>query len=228
MHRVAAVGSWLPRIVRRLGRTRFEWLTLRTFLLDLRYGGYCGGTIPSRFAHLGADRIQSTDYRQLDDLFQRAGIRVNLADVLVDIGCGKGRVINYWLAHGYRNRIIGLELDPDVADSVRRRTRRWPNVAIISGDAVDNLPEEGTIFYAYNPFGAAVMARLKARMEALFLGRRAVVLLYYNCHYKGVFENDPAWQVEPLGEVGSLQAALITPRAPAARASGQWSVASRQ
>jgi SAM-dependent methyltransferase len=225
---VAAVGSWLPRIARRLKRTRLEWLTLRTFLVDLRYGGYCGGARPSRFAHLGAVLTMSTEYHHLDDLFQRAGIRVDPADVLVDIGCGKGRVINYWLARGYRNRIIGLELDPDVADAVRRRTRRWPNVAILSGDAVDNLPEEGTIFYAYNPFDAAVTARLKARMEALFLGRRDLVLLYYNCHHKGLFENDPAWQVESLGEVGSLQASLITLRAPAARASGKWSMASRQ
>jgi hypothetical protein len=185
-------------------------LTIRTFILDLRYGGYCGGEIPSRFADLGADRTGSSDYQQLDELFRRAKVDIKPADVLVDIGCGKGRVINYWLARGYRNRIVGLELDSDIADSVRRRIRSWPNVAIAAGDAVDNLPEDGTIFYAFNPFNAAVMARLKARMEALFRGTREVVLLYYNCHYTGVFENDPTWRVESLGEVGPLPAALIT------------------
>ncbi|HZW29645.1 MAG TPA: class I SAM-dependent methyltransferase [Isosphaeraceae bacterium] len=220
MPRVAPVESWLPlrRIARRLRRTRLEWLTIRSFVLDLRYGGSCGGTRPSRFAHLGATVTMSTEYHQLDELFQRAGIPVGPADVLVDIGCGKGRVINYWLARGYRNRIVGLELDPDVAAAVRRRVRSWPNVAILTGDAVDNLPGDGTIFYAFNPFDAAVMTRLKARMEALFLGKRQVVLLYYNCHHQGVFEHDPAWHVQLLGAVGPLPAALITLRAPAARA----------
>jgi hypothetical protein len=185
-------------------------LTIRTIAIDLRYGGHCGGTRPSRFESLGAAVTMSTEYHHLDELFHRAGIRIDQADVLVDIGCGKGRVINYWLARGYRNRIIGLELDPDVADSVRRRTRSWPNVAIVTGDAVENLPGDGTIFYAFNPFNAAVMARLKAQMEALFRGSREVVLLYYNCHYMGVFQDDPAWRVESLGEVGPLPAALIT------------------
>jgi hypothetical protein len=39
-----------------------------------------------------------------------------------------------------------------------------------------------------------------------------VVLLYYNCHHKGLFEDDPACRVESLGEVSPLPAALITPR----------------
>jgi SAM-dependent methyltransferase len=210
MHRVASVRSWLRRIARRLGRTRFEWLTIRTIVLDLRYGGYCGGIRSSRFAHLGAAGTMSTEYHHLDELFRRAGIRVDPADVLVDIGCGKGRVINYWLARGYRNRIIGLELDAGVADRVRRRTKVWANVAVITGDAVENLPEDGTVFYAFNPFDAAVMSRLKSRMEALSPGERDVVLLYHNCYHKGMFENDPAWRVESLGEVGPLPAALIT------------------
>jgi hypothetical protein len=185
-------------------------LTIRTLLLDLRYGGYCGGTRPSRFADLGAERTVSTDYQQLDELFRRAGIQVDPSDVLVDLGCGKGRVINYWLNCGYRNRIVGLELDPDIADRVRRRTRSWPNVVIITGDAVENLPEDGTIFYAFQPFDEAVWSRLKAGMEAVFHGRRDVTLVYWNCHHKGVFEGDPAWRVEPLGEIGPLPAALIT------------------
>jgi hypothetical protein len=185
-------------------------LTIRTLLIDLRYGGSCGGTIPSRFEHLGAGATQSTGYDQLDEVFRRAGIRVDPADVLVDIGCGKGRVINYWLGRGYRNRMVGLELDPEFADGTRRRLRSWPNVEIIAGDAVDNLPEDGTIFYAFNPFGTAVMTRLKAKMEDSLRGERDIVLLYYNCHQTAVFQGDPAWRVESLGEVGPWSAVLIT------------------
>jgi SAM-dependent methyltransferase len=203
MHREPSIRAWLKKVGR----------GIRSIALDLRYGGYCGGTTPTRFEHLGANRTQSASYADLDELFGRAGLRVDEADVLVDIGCGKGRVINYWLACGYRNRIVGLELDPGVADVLRRRVRSRANVDIITGDAVDNLPEDGTFFYGFNPFNAAVMSRLKAKLEGLSRAGRKVVLVYFNCLHRDVFENHPAWRVECLGEIGygHLPAALIIP-----------------
>jgi hypothetical protein len=119
--------------------------------------------------------------------------------VLVDVGCGKGRVINYWLARGYRNRIVGLELGPDVADSVRRRVKSWPNLAIVTGDAVDNLPRDGTIFYAFNPFASGVMSRLKAGFEALPVYEWDVVLLYYNYRHKRVSKATPPGESNAWG-----------------------------
>ena len=205
------------RITRRLTRTCFELETVRTLYRDLRYGGYCGGCETSRYARLGANGTISTEYGQLDELFRRSGIRITESDVLVDIGCGKGRVINYWLGKGYSNRIVGLELDEDVAIRLRGRVAAWPNVDIVTGDAVDRLPEDGTIFYAYNPFGERVMARLKAKMEDLYSPGRGVVLLYYNCHHVGLFADDSAWCVESLGWVGTLPAALVVLRERPAR-----------
>ncbi|MEJ7639236.1 MAG: class I SAM-dependent methyltransferase, partial [Singulisphaera sp.] len=70
----------------------------------------------------------------------------------MDIGCGKGRVLNFWLERFPNNRIIGVELDDRVADRTRRRLERWRNVKIITGDAVAALPAEGTIFWMFNPF----------------------------------------------------------------------------
>ncbi len=82
--------------------------------------------------------------------------------MLVDIGCGKGRVINFWLHQGLTNRLIGLELDPDVATAAQQRLAPYRNVQIIVGDAIENLPTDGTLFYLYNPFERPIVEALCA------------------------------------------------------------------
>ncbi len=77
---------------------------IRNAFIDIQYGGLLGGKIKTRYTHLGAVETENTDYRALYPIFMN---RIQPSDVLVDIGCGKGCVINSWLAHGCPNRIIG-------------------------------------------------------------------------------------------------------------------------
>ena len=70
----------------------------------------------------------------------------------MDVGCGYGRVIHWWLSRGYRNKTYGLEIDPALADSAAKSVRKYGNVEIVMGDAVLQLPLDGTVFYMFNPF----------------------------------------------------------------------------
>ena len=129
--------------------------SIKTYLndsyLDLRYSGRpLHGNKTSQFKHLGANDVYHTDYAVMPLIFHHVPVRPT--DVLVDVGCGKGRVINYWLQQHYSNQIIGLELDSAIAATTTRQFSSRPNVKIIAGDAIANLPSEGTIFYFYNPF----------------------------------------------------------------------------
>lgn len=65
------------------------------------------------FKRLGANGVYHTDYSVINTIFSL--VPIGEQDVLVDVGCGKGRVINYWLSQGYTNKMVGLELDPQVA-----------------------------------------------------------------------------------------------------------------
>src|SRR5256885_3685560 len=98
---------------------------VRSAALDVRYRGLLNGSIPTRYAHLGAMEVASTDYDAMGAIF--AGV-IRASDVLVDVGCGKGRVLNWWLSRGYTNEIVGLELDEEVAEHTRRRLRRYRQV----------------------------------------------------------------------------------------------------
>ncbi|MGC2143068.1 MAG: methyltransferase domain-containing protein [Candidatus Acidiferrum sp.] len=131
---------------------------LTNVVLDLRFGALLRGGKETSYPHLGAYATNNSSYGVIHTLFRG---RVKPSDVLVDVGCGKGRVINAWLAEGYANRMIGIELDPDVAAESRRRLRRFPNVSILTGEILANFPRDGTLFYLFNPFNAAMMSKLK-------------------------------------------------------------------
>jgi protein-L-isoaspartate O-methyltransferase len=136
----------------------------------------------------------NTPYAVLPEIF--AG-RIGPDDVLVDVGCGKGRVINWWLSRGLRNRMYGIELDPEVAAATRRRLRRFGNVTIITGDATSSVPDDATLLYMYNPFDAAAVARLKENLTERF-ARHGITVLYWNLEWLAAFQDDPRWTSEVI------------------------------
>ena len=154
---------------------------LNTALLDLRFGGrLLKGSLKSNKAHLGSIGIEHSLYSVLDIIF-RDQIRHN--DVLVDIGCGKGRVLNWWLAHYRDHQMYGIEWEEFIAEQTRHRLRKYENVKILTGDACSLIPDEGSLFYLNNPFKVEVMQRfipqlLKHSRSTNGLTRRVI---YFNC-----------------------------------------------
>jgi SAM-dependent methyltransferase len=192
-------------------RTRLGWRPLQNLVMDLRFGGWAGGIVASPFAAQGASRVQSTSYAALARLHARNDIRIAPDDVLVDVGCGRGRVINWWLSRGWRNRMVGLELVPRIAGETAERLRRFPNVEIRCGDAVQTVPPEGTFFYLYNPFDAPVMSRFADALLARADRPRELRIVYFNCRHLDVFADDPRWRVRRLDTGEPEPAALVTP-----------------
>jgi SAM-dependent methyltransferase len=196
----------------KLRRSRFGLETARNVIVDLQYGGYCGGRIPARFAALGVHAASSTFYYELAEVFERTrGVSVRPDDVLVDVGCGKGRVMNFWLRNGLTNRMVGLEIDPDIAARTRRRLAPYPNISVVTGDALENIPPDGTLFFLFNPFERPMMEAFQRRVLAVVRQRRPLRIVYFSSRYIGAFSAD-AWNIQPLSLNTIQSAALITPR----------------
>ncbi len=170
---------------------------MRNLLVDLRFGKILGGI------HITQPDSGNSDYRALSKIFEN---RIRESDVLVDVGCGRGRVINWWLTHHPRNNIIGIEVDENIARQTQKRLDKHQNVKIVSGDAIENIPENGTIFYFYNPFELEEVEAFKDRLASLFDPSRRILLLYHNCKHISVFENDPDWSVERVDLGGAKSA----------------------
>jgi SAM-dependent methyltransferase len=168
---------------------------LANALLDLRFGALLRGGKETSHPHLGAYATNNSSYGVIHTLFRG---RVRPSDVLVDVGCGKGRVINAWLLAGFANRMIGVELDTGIAAKTRERLRPFPNVAIRTGDIVANFPRDGTLFYLFNPFNAAMMSRFKETLKECISHRSMgeATVIYYNCRHIEVFAEDPACEIE--------------------------------
>jgi SAM-dependent methyltransferase len=184
----------------RVTKPRFGIETVRDFVTDMRYGGWCGGTYKGQWDHLGYNSTSSTHYYYLSKLFNDRNARIGPHDVLVDVGCGKGRVINFWLSQGLRNRIVGIEIDERWADFARKRLSKYHNVEVICGDAFKVTPADGTVFFIFNPFTRETTLRFKEHLAGLRGASTPITLVYYNCHFADIFESDPAWEVTPVHE----------------------------
>jgi hypothetical protein len=178
-------------------------------VIDLRFGGkLCRTDLNEAIYNNGRHTMVHTHYHVLRDIFARVPISPD--DVLVDIGCGEGRVINFWLSRGLKNQIIGIEAVDAVADQARKRYRRYRNVSIVTGDAIENLPRNGTLFFLYNPFDDEVVTQFERTIRPL--GARIV---FHQNNYMEPFLSD-VWNVEPLNSRGTIYeftAALISKRA---------------
>ncbi len=178
---------------------------LRTVWLDLRLGGYAGGRRPSRFHHLQSTDVQSMGYRGIDDAM--GGVDLSDQDVLTDIGCGRGRVLNYWLSRERPNRIVGVELDPDVAARTAHRLRRFPQVQIVTGDAVALTPADATVCFLFNPFGGSVVRRWHDAVLARSTRDRLTVVYVHPLHLD-VFRASKRWDIRVKPGVGFGQVAI--------------------
>jgi SAM-dependent methyltransferase len=127
-------------------------------------------------------RYDPLPYRSLYGIARR--LRVSRSDSLLDLGCGKGRVLCFFALRGLR-KCSGIEISPELADQAlinarRLRLRRSP-IEITEGDAVDVDVGEASIIYLFNPFSAEVMAPVLRRIEASMSVRpRRLRICYVN------------------------------------------------
>ncbi len=156
---------------------------------------------------MGAYGHVPTDVSALRYIFRK--YRICPDDVLVDVGCGKGRVIAWWLSRGYRNRIIGIELDEELALFAKHIFSEYDNVTIIHGDIIDSWPKDSNVFYLFNPFDRGTMLKFKSKLKANVrikgktghsdtqLSKEILAIYYYPVHID-VFLDDPVFIVEKI------------------------------
>src|SRR5262249_9417993 len=169
----------------------------RNAIRDLRYGKPLGGTIRTKYAHLGANDVGNADYEDLALLF--AGVPVGKDDVIVDVGCGKGRSINWFLDRYPGIRIVGIELDPDICAATAKRLKKPSDAEILCGDATALLPPDGTVFYLFNPFDESVMRRFA---QAMLDRNSPATIVYLNAKHAVAFEGEPRFTVTLIDPPG--------------------------
>jgi SAM-dependent methyltransferase len=129
-------------------------------------------------------------YPQLRRLLRELDLRSD--DVLVDVGCGLGRVVCV-AARRDVERIVGIEIDPEMAALARRNASRVrgrrSTVEILIGDAAHCDVRGGTAFVLFNPFGEDTLRAVVDNWHRdLECQPRSIRVAYVNPTCEHVFE----------------------------------------
>lgn len=196
---------------------------LRYMFLDAKFGsGYLGKKLKNigmgDSSH-GWHGAQSSDYDALSKMFEAITVRVE--DVIVDVGCGRGRLFNFLLHNGFKNKLVGIEVDSKIANFTYNRLKKYKQVQVLIADIEeeDVLPTDGTIFYLFNPFTDRIVKKFSEQLinkikSNHFKKKDRPIIVYYNCNERlYIFEKNSLWKIRKLGAVShtGLQAAIIEP-----------------
>lgn len=104
-------------------------------------------------------------------------------NVLVDYGCGKGRV-DFFLSYQNRCRSIGIEYDERIYDTAMNNKKSSVSsgkVSFVCEDATNyTVPPEADRFYFFNPFSTEILLSVLARiMDSYYDSPREIYLFFY-------------------------------------------------
>lgn len=113
-------------------------------------------------------------------------------DVLIDYGCGSGRVL-FAIATQRLKKIIGIEFDDALVNiaksNLKHSKHKITPVEIIHMDATIFDPIEGTVIYLGNPFGEKtlkiVLDNIKSSLDR---NPRTIRIVYFNSTGKNVLD----------------------------------------
>ena len=104
-------------------------------------------------------------------------------DVLLDYGCGKGRV-GFFLSYRRSVKTIGIEYDPGIYELARENQKSTvskvtPDFILTRAEEYE-VPENVTRCYFFNPFSVEILHKVMARiLESYYTYPREVFLFFY-------------------------------------------------
>jgi SAM-dependent methyltransferase len=178
----------------------------RTHPIDRIYGIDTSGVVQVENIHPDQSlRSQISAYVGSQPSIVRRGLSVlgDIRDyVLVDLGCGKGRVTTVASEFPFR-AVVGVELSAALVATARANAATIagqfpdrPKVTIAEANVVDfPVPEAKLVFFNYHAFGAELMAKIVAKCEAALASgaQPHMFFVYYNPVHAEVFDQSPAF-----------------------------------
>ena len=132
---------------------------------------------------LGADEYhhpyEPTPYSVLERLAGSGFIGKN--DVVLDYGCGKGRV-SFFLPYRTKAKTIGIEYDERIYGSALENQKNAKSKAtfVLTKAEEYEVPSEVNRCYFFNPFSAEILHKVMARiMESWYARPREIFLFFY-------------------------------------------------
>ena len=124
---------------------------------------------------------EPTPYSVLERLANSGLIRKK--DVMIDYGCGKGRV-DFFLAYQTKANTIGIEYDERIYESalVNQKNAVSGNkteIVLARAEEYEVMPEVNKCYF-FNPFSVEILRKVMARIiESYYVNPRKILLFFY-------------------------------------------------
>ena len=124
---------------------------------------------------------EPTPYRVLERL-ANSGL-IGKKDVVLDYGCGKGRV-DFFLSYQTKTKTIGVEYDERIfqgtLENQKTAVSRARTEFVLAGAEEYEVSSEVNRFYFFNPFSVELLRKVLARIiESYYEDPREVFLFFY-------------------------------------------------
>ena len=135
-----------------------------------------------------------TPYVVLNDLIQLELLKKE--DVVVDYGCGKGR-IEFFLNSQVGCKVIGIEHEEKLIEKANENLKQYgndENIIFIHSKAEDYVPDEANCFYFFNPFSTKIFRKVLERIGESYKRqpRDILIFFYYSTiEYKLYLRSEP-------------------------------------
>lgn len=117
--------------------------------------------------------------------------------VLVDFGCGKGRVLLLAVLRGIR-KAVGIEFSPELCEIARKNikiveqaTGSRLDITVIEGDVTHyEIEDDQNVFFLFNPFDDVVLEAVVKNIKKSLQGKpREIAIIYYNPVHSHILDN---------------------------------------
>ena len=137
---------------------------------------------------------QATRVLPLRQLFEK--LNISKESTLVDIGCGKGRVLLVASEFGFED-VRGIEFSPSLCEIAKKniikfknKTGRTSSFRVVISDAAQyQFEDDEDVFFLYNPFDEVILNKVLQNISAsLNRCNRKVQIIYANAVHKSQIE----------------------------------------
>jgi SAM-dependent methyltransferase len=195
------------KVETRYSENRFHpgrvWAEMKNLTIDLKYGESLLGTV--RSTKQGHTFASNSDYAVIEWLVRSIESEVCADDMIVDVGCGKGRALNgfhYYFSHRRKIniRLVGIEYEQQLAATTKQRLAEVSGVQVINADATEFLPLNVKFVYMFNPFSNAEIFSQFIRnfIRTYEASGCSAKLLYYCPRMIDQIRNDERFRVDMI------------------------------
>ena len=142
---------------------------------------------------VGGTGSQSTHYAILKRIFSH--VTITEKDTVLDVGCGKSRILAYFIQQGTPGRICGIEHNAEVARVAEAWAGRYEQLRVIAGDALRLDYEPYTVLCQARPFLPQTFLEFLGRLEGTLT--HPITLVYWCDQQSGyLLKGRAGWEMQ--------------------------------